>query len=304
MQDALLDGQRASTISLVVNAGLAVLKLACGIVGHSYALIADAVESLGDTFGSAIVRAGLVIAARPADTNHPYGHGKAEPLATLVVAGMLLAAAALIAVQAIDRIIAPGLQPAPYTLAVLIGIIVVKEFMYRYTVRVGRRIGSMALIADAWHHRTDALTSIAAIIGVAIAVVGGPAYASADAWAALFACVVIVVNGIRFCRSAVHELMDTAPSTHLIDVIPDEARGVAGALVVEKVLVRKVGPFFYADLHLEVDPELSVRDGHTIAHDVKDAIMSRHPEVADVLVHVEPYEPHLMPAPLGDPVEV
>lgn len=283
-------GLRATAVSLSVNVTLAVVKLVCGIAGHSYALVADAVESLGDVLSSVVVRAGLVIAARPADSGHPYGHGKAEPLAALAVSAMLLAAAATIAIGAINEIRTPHRTPAPFTLAVLIAVVVVKEAMYRYEVRASRVARSSSLLADAWHHRSDALTSAAAAGGITIALVGGPGYETADDWAALVACGVIVVNGILFARTSIQELMDAAPAESLLDGIAAVALSVDGARAVEKALIRKAGPHYYVDLHLEVDSLLTVREGHDVAHRVKDAIIARQPGVTDVLVHVEPYE--------------
>ena len=289
MNDRDAEGQRASGISLALNGGLALIKLVAGFAGNSYALIADAVESLGDIFSSLIVWGGLAIAAKPADRNHPYGHGKAEPLAALAVALMLILAAAGIASQAVREIQSPGDAPAAFTLIVLLGVIVVKETMYRYEYGVARRTGSTAIHVDAWHHRSDALTSAAAAVGIAIALIGGKGYEAADDWAALVACAVIVFNGSRFARTAVRELMDTTPDTTLADAIQTTAVTVDGARLVEKVLIRKMGPRVYIDLHLEVDPELSVRRAHRIGHDVKDRIMAQWPQVADVLVHVEPH---------------
>lgn len=289
MRDRLSQGRRVSALSLGVNGGLAVVKLVTGIVGHSYALIADAVESLGDVFSSTIVWVGLVIASRPADENHPYGHGKAEPLAALAVAAMLIGAAVAIATQAVREIQAPHQSPAGYTLVVLLIVIVIKESMYRYESRTGKLMGSMVVAVDAWHHRSDALTSAAAAVGITIALVGGKGYEAADDWAALAACLIICANGFRFVRSAVSELMDTKPKTTLLRSIEMVVLGIDGAHLVEKVLVRKMGPKLYVDLHLEVDPELSVQKAHAIGHEVKDAIMSIRPEVADVLVHIEPH---------------
>jgi cation diffusion facilitator family transporter len=288
MDERLAPGYRASTISLGLNGGLAVVKLVCGIAGNSYALVADAIESLGDIFSSAIVWSGLVIASKPADANHPYGHGKAEPLAALLVALMLVAAAATIATQAIHEIHTPHQTPATYTLFVLLGVVVVKEAMYRYEDHAGRLCGSMAVAVDAWHHRSDAITSAAAAIGITIALVGGPGYEPADDWAALAACGIIIVNAVHFVRTAVGELMDASPEAALIESIQAASLKVEGALFVEKVLVRKMGPQMYVDLHLEVDPDLPVREAHRIAHRVKDSIMADCREVADVLVHVEP----------------
>jgi len=288
VEDRLSIGTRASSISLAVNGGLALIKLVAGIAGNSYALIADAIESLGDIISSAIVWGGLVIASRPADRDHPYGHGKAEPLAALAVALMLLGAAATIALQAVGEIRTPHHAPASYTLIVLLAVVAIKETMFRYQSRTGRSIDSTAITVDAWHHRSDAITSAAAAVGIAIALIGGKGYESADDWAALAACVVIVTNGVRFARMAVMELMDTTPRALLIDEIRATALRVDGAMYVEKLLVRKMGPRLYVDLHLEVEPTLSVLKAHGIAHAVKDAILARHAEVADVLIHVEP----------------
>lgn len=288
MDDRLAPAHRASTVSLGLNGGLTVVKLVCGIAGHSYALVADAIESMGDIFSSAIVWSGLVIASRPADANHPYGHGKAEPLAALFVALMLVAAAATIATLAVHEIRTPHRTPAAYTLFVLLGVVVVKEGMYRYEARAARKCGSTAVLVDAWHHRSDAITSAAAAIGITIALLGGPGYEPADDWAALAACGVIFVNAVHFVRTAVGELMDTSPEAVFVEALQAAALKVEGARYVEKVLVRKMGPQLYVDLHLEVDPELPVREAHRIAHLVKDSIMASRREVADVLVHIEP----------------
>lgn len=289
MNDSLSHGRRATVVSVVVNGVLALVKLVAGILGHSYALIADAIESLGDIFGAAIVWGGLTIAAKPADENHPYGHGKAEPLAALAVALMLVGAGIGIAINAIREIHLPHHAPASYTLVVLIAVVVIKEAMYRYESATARRIRSTAISVDAWHHRGDALTSAAAAVGITIALVGGEGYESADDWAALAACLVIVGNGARFVRYAVGELMDTAPAAVEAESIRASALEVAGAELVEKVVVRKMGPSVFVDLHLEVDPSMSVLDAHGIAHAVKDRIKSNFPHVADVLVHLEPH---------------
>lgn len=289
MEDQLASGQRVAAISLGVNGGLGLIKLVAGIVGNSYALVADAVESLGDLFSSSIVWGGLVIARKPADANHPYGHGKAEPLAALAVALMLIVAAVGIAIKAADGIRAPHDSPAVFTLPVLLGVVFVKEWMFRYGSRVGQRIRSISVSADAWHHRSDALTSAVAAVGITVALIGGREYAAADEYAALAACLVIAANGARFVRVAVSELMDTSPGAIVAASIEETARQVDGARWIEKLQVRKMGPSLYVDLHLEVDPDLTVRNAHAVAHAVKDRIMSARPEVADVLVHIEPH---------------
>lgn len=284
-------GRRAAIIGMALNGALAVVKLVTGLVGNSYALVADAVESLGDIFSSAIVWSGLTLASKPADHNHPYGHGKAEPLAALAVATMLVAAGVGIAVQAVHQIRAPDTSPAFYTLVVLIVVVLIKEAMYRYESRVAAASESSAVMVDAWHHRSDALTSAAAAIGITIALIGGAGYEAADDWAALAACVVITANGGRFARRAVTELMDTSPGSEWVERIQGAALDVGGVCDVEKVLVRKMGSRLYVDLHLEVDPALTVKRAHEIAHAVKDSIRNRWPRVADVLVHVEPHDP-------------
>ena len=230
----------------------------------------------------------MKFAARPPDRTHPYGHGKAEPLAAgLVAMGVLLASVAL-AIQSVREIFTPHHGPAPFTLVVLIVVIVIKEFLYRIVIRVGRDVASTAVQTDAWHHRADALTSMAAFIGISVALAGGEKWYSADDWAALFACAVIAFNGWRLLFPALHEMLDTAPRGEIVATIEQAAVSVPGVLEVEKCLVRKMGISFYVDLHVGVDGAISVRDGHAIAHQVKDAIKRTDARIADVLVHVEP----------------
>jgi len=281
-------GLRTSLLGVAANAALAAVKMAAGVFGHSYALIADGIESLSDVASSLIVLMGLRLAVAPPDDSHPYGHGKAEPLTALVVVFALYGAAITIAVQSIGEILNPHLVPAPFTLAVLAGVILVKEGLFRTVFRVGEEIMSTAVKTDAWHHRSDAITSGAAFVGISIALVGGPAYAGADDWAALLAAGIIVANATRLLLPALGEVMDSAPR----DITPDAVRGVAasvcGVTGPEKCLVRKVGFDYYVDLHILVDGDLSVRRGHEVAHVVKDAVRTAFPHVTDVLVHVEP----------------
>lgn len=288
MDDRLGIGLRVSAVGLVANAGLALIKLTAGIFGNSYALVADAIESVGDLLSTAIVWGGLVIAAKPPDENHAYGHGKAESLAALGVAVLLILAASLIVFQSIHEIRHPHFAPSPFTLVVLLGVVVIKEGMYRYQAGAGHRLDSTALKADAWHHRSDAITSVAAFIGILIALVGGEGFESADDWAALAACAVIFYNGLNFARTAIAELMDATPELPFLDAIRESALLVPGAEDVEKLLVRKMGHRLYIDLHLEVDQLMTVEKAHGIAHEVKESIMRDHKQVADVLVHVEP----------------
>lgn len=288
MTGRLHKGARWALLGFCVNMALAGGKIAAGAIGHSYALIADGVESCLDIFGSLVVMSGLRWAAMPPDADHPYGHGKAEPLAGAVVALALLGAAIALAAMSIREIFQPHHAPAPFTLIVLISIVVVKEVMFRMMRGVGREIGSMAVEADAWHHRSDAITSVAAFLGISVALIGGDGYESADDWAALLACLVIGFNGARLLRPALGEIMDAAPPESVIDAIKRTAAGVDGVDALDKCRVRKTGLNYYVDLHIRVDGNIKVFEGHRIAHGVKDAVRSSHPEVADVLVHVEP----------------
>jgi len=277
-----------SAIGLLLNAGLALVKLLAGLLGNSNALVADAVESLADIFGSLVVWSGLRISARPADANHPYGHGKAEPLAALLVAMMLVGAGLGIAVQSIREISTPHPSPKAYTLGVLVGVVLVKELLFRYARRAARESASTALLADAWHHRSDALTSLAAAVGITIALLGGPGYAVADDWAALFAAGLILFNAYRLMRPPLHELMDAEP-TEVVGQARAIAERVAGVDATEKIFARKHGTGFWIDMHVEVDPEMTVERAHAVAHDVKDAVCGAMPRVANVLVHIEPH---------------
>jgi cation diffusion facilitator family transporter len=281
-------GARVALGGMMVNVVLAAAKISAGLFGNSYVLIADGIESALDIAGSVVIWGGLKFAARPPDRTHPYGHGKAEPLAAgLVAMGVLLASIAL-AIQSVREIFTPHHGPAPFTLVVLIVVIVVKEFLYRVVIRVGKDVESTAVKTDAWHHRADALTSTAAFLGISVALVGGEKWYSADDWAALFACAVIATNGWRLLFPALHEILDTAPRGEIVATIKQAAVSVPGVLNVEKCLVRKMGISFYVDLHIGVDGGISVRDGHAIAHRVKDAIKQTDARIADVLVHVEP----------------
>jgi cation diffusion facilitator family transporter len=281
-------GMRISLIGLLVNAALAIVKLVAGLLGHSYALVADAVESMADIFGSLVVWSGLRIGALPADREHPYGHGKAEPLAALIVALLLVAAAIGIAVQAVREILSPHYMPAAYTLWVLLSVVAVKEGLFRIVRRVAGEVKSSAVLLDAWHHRSDAITSAAAAVGISIALIGGQPYAPADDWAALFASGVILFNAYRLSKPPLQELMDAEPS-EIIQQVRTVASAVPGVAGVEKVFARKSGMRYWVDMHVEVDPEISVRRAHGIAHQVKDAVRAQVPTVTDVLIHIEPH---------------
>jgi cation diffusion facilitator family transporter len=284
-------GARVALLGLVINVVLASAKIVAGVVGHAYVLIADGIESALDVGGSIVIWGGLTFAARPPDQTHPYGHGKAEPIAAVIVAIGVLVAALGLAIQSVREIFLPHHAPAPYTLAILIVVIMIKEILFRYVNRIGRDAESTAVQTDAWHHRSDALTSAAAFIGISVALIGGKRWQSADDWAALFACAVIAANGIRLLRPAFYEIMDTAPRGKFIRSISRTALSVPGVIDVEKCRARKMGLDFYVDLHVGVDGNMSVHEGHEIAHRVKAAIQQSDSRIADVLVHIEPAQP-------------
>jgi cation diffusion facilitator family transporter len=289
---------RATFLGLAVNVTLAAAKCLAGIFGHSQALIADAVESLADVFSSIVVWRGVVVAETPPDEDHPYGHGKAEPLAAATVSAMLLLAAGLIAYHSLRGIAEPRVAPSAWTLILLVAVIVVKEILFRFVLHEGRHVQSPAVKTDAWHHRSDAITSAAAFIGISIALVGGKGYENADNWAALAAACVIALNGWRLLRPAFNDLMDRSPDREVIEQIKKIASTIPGVDRVEKCFVRKMGYRLYADMHVEVDPGMTVMRSHEIAHAVKDKVRDQIPAVSDVLVHIEPLRMAAQKAPL------
>lgn len=274
--------------AIAINLVLALIKISTGVIGNSYALVADGIESTTDIFSSLIVFGGLRISTRPPDENHPYGHGKAESLAAMVVAIFLIAAAFLIAVQSIKEIRTPQSSPAWYTLIVLGIIIVVKELLYRRMRQVGDSLDSSSLRSDAWHHRSDAITSMAVFMGISIALIGGEGYESADDWAALLACTIIFVNGVRLLRPALNEVMDAAPSDAIEARVVETASRVDGVVAIEKCRIRKSGLGYLMDIHVEVNSELTIREGHNIGHAVKDRLLDSELPISDVIVHIEP----------------
>ena len=281
-------GARLALIGMIVNVAFAIIKITAGVFGNSYALIADGIESALDVAGSIVIWGGLRFAARPPDETHPYGHGKAEPVTAIFVAFGVLAAAILLAMQSTQTLFLPHRAPAPFTLAVLLMVVIVKESLFRYVMRFGRSVGSIAVEADAWRHRADVLTSLAAFIGISIALIGGEKWRSADNWAAIFVCLVIATIGVRLLGPALHDILDTAPRGEIVDLVRKAAASVPGVIEIDKCLVRKMGLEFYVDLHVKVDGRISVREGHHIAHEVKRVIQQTDPRIADVLVHIEP----------------
>jgi cation diffusion facilitator family transporter len=252
--------------------------------------MADAMESAGDVFGSVLILIGLRYAAQPADENHPYGHGKAEALFTFVVVVLLIGGAAAIAYRSILNILTPHPMPAKFTLITLAVTIVLKEIFFRIVTKKGKESNSQLLQGDAWHHRSDAITSLAALVGISVALWLGKGYEAADDWAALPACAIIIYTAWRLFRPALGEVMDEHVHDELIASIRMHAAAVSGVRGTEKCMVRKSGSTYFVDLHINVDPEISVREGHEVAHGVEDAIREFNPNVR-MIIHVEPHEP-------------
>jgi cation diffusion facilitator family transporter len=311
---------RAPLVGIAVNASLAAVKILAGTFGNSYALIADGIESTSDIVTSLVVWGGLQVAARPADKQHPYGYGKAESLAGIVGAVALLAAAVTIAVQSVYEILTPHHLPHWSTLAVLAAVVCVKlalgrwvshlgdeldssaltlwiavitlfakEGLYRYTMLIANRFDSNMLRANAWHHRSDALTSLAAFIGISIGLVGGPGYEPADDYAALIACFVIAASGLRLLLIATKDVLDVAPSREFEHQLRALAAAVPGVKAIEKCRIRKSGLAYFVDIHVQVDGNATVREGHAIGGRVRAALRNSSYRIADALVHIEPH---------------
>ena len=277
-------------LSVFGNTAIAILKWLTGYFGNSYALIADAIESTSDIFSSLLVLFGLKFASKPADKNHPYGHGRIEPLITFLVVGFLVTSALIIAHDAIENIKTPHESPKPFTLIVLGAIILFKEIIYRFISKKSKKTKSSSLKADAWHHRSDAITSLAAFIGISIALILGKGYESADDWAALLSSFFILYNCYLIFRPALGEIMDEHLYDDLVNEIRTISKTVDGVIDTEKCYIRKSGITFLVDLHIVVNAKKTVKEGHDIAHLLKDTLKSKLPELADVLIHVEPDE--------------
>jgi cation diffusion facilitator family transporter len=274
--------------SIFSNAGLALMKWLVGIFGNSYAMIADAIESTADIFSSLLVLVGLKIANKPADDNHPYGHGRIEPLITFLVVAFLVTSATIIAYESIINIQTPHEGPKSFTLIFLGAIIIWKEISFRFVMKKSEETNSSSLKADAWHHRSDAITSVAAFIGISIAIFMGKGYESADDWAALFASGFILYNSYLIFRPALGEIMDEHVHDDLIEDIRRVSITVTGVHGTEKCFIRKAGMKYHVDLHAIVDGSITVREGHDIAHQLKDTLREQIPQLGHVLIHVEP----------------
>lgn len=279
---------KTTYFSIAGNLSLALIKGLAGFFGNSYALIADAIESTTDIFSSLLVLVGLKIASKPADDNHPYGHGRIEPLITFLVVGFLITSATIIAYESIQNIGTPHDLPKPWTLIVLGSIILWKEISFRLVIRKSREIKSSSLHADAWHHRSDAITSVAAFVGISIALFFGKGYETADDWAALFASGFILYNSYLIFRPALGEIMDEHVYDDLVAEIRKVALTVDGVKATEKCFIRKAGMQYHVDLHATVDATITVKLGHDIAHQLKDTLRQKIPQLGHVLIHIEP----------------
>ncbi|MCF2447728.1 cation diffusion facilitator family transporter [Dyadobacter sp. CY345] len=281
---------KATYFSIIGNTCLAIIKGLAGYFGNSYALIADAIESTSDIFSSFLVLFGIKYSNRPADANHPYGHGRAEPLITFLVVGFLITSATVIAYESVENIRTPHGLPKPYTLIILAAIIIWKEISYRLVMQRSRETNSSSLKADAWHHRSDAITSVAAFIGITIALVMGDGYESADDWAALFASGFILYNSYLIFRPALSEIMDENLYDDMIEQIRKVSASVDGIVGTEKCFIRKSGMRYHVDLHALVSASISVREGHYLSHKLQDTLREEIPELGNVLIHIEPVE--------------
>lgn len=281
---------KVTYFSIAGNAGIAVIKGLAGFFGNSYALIADAIESTTDIFSSLLVLFGLKYANKPADKNHPYGHGRAEPLITFLVVGFLITSATIIAYESIKNIGTPHELPKIWTLIVLVPLIIWKEISFRLVIKKAKETNSSSLKADAWHHRSDAITSIAALIGISIALYFGKGYETADDWAALFASGFILYNSYKIFRPALGEIMDEHLYDDLIADIRKVSLTVDGVVATEKCFIRKSGMKYHIDLHATVNANITVKRGHEIAHKLKDTLRNDIPQLGHVLIHIEPNE--------------
>lgn len=290
MKDSAQTARKTTYYSILINATLAIVKGVAGYSGNSYALIADAIESTTDIFSSGLVLLGLRYANRPADENHPYGHGRIEPLVTFVIVGFLIISAAGIALESVNNIVTPHESPKAWTLLVLVPIIVSKEVSFHLILRKSKQTDSSSLKADAWHHRSDSITSIAAFIGITIAIVLGKGYEMADDWAALLASGFILYNSYRIFRPAFGEIMDEHAYDDLVYAIRNISTTVEGILGTEKCYVRKSGLKYHVDLHALVDKNLTVEHGHEVAHKLKDSLCEKLPQLGHISIHIEPFD--------------
>jgi cation diffusion facilitator family transporter len=281
--------RRTAALGLVVNLLLGAVKLVGGIVGQSFALVSDAVNSIGDSLGSVIVLFALRVAQKPPDVDHPYGHTRAESVAGLSVAWLIAFSAVMVGWEAVNHLFDRHSMPAAWTLWIAAANVVLKEMLYRVNMTIGERIGSQSLVANAWDHRSDALCSLAVVIGIAAVRWGGERFIWADEAAALVVVAAILWSAWRLLSTNAAELMDQQADEQIVDQVRQAARSAPGVMSVEKIRIRRSGMEYFADLHVEVDPQLTVERGHAIGHEVKSKLVEKITALRDVLVHLEPY---------------
>jgi cation diffusion facilitator family transporter len=279
----------AAWVGLVINLGLGLTKLIGGILGDSFALISDSINSLGDVFGTVVVLVAVRIAQQPADQEHPYGHTRAEAIAASTVAVLIIMSALGIGWEAIQRMSLVHTLPETWTLWIAGGNVVIKEWLYRYKRRVAKRTGSRAMLANAWDHRSDAFCALAVLIGLAVVRWGNGSYMWADELAALVVVAAILFSSFRLYRDSASELMDVQADEGLVEQVRTMASTIPGVRGVEKLWVRKSGLEYFVDIHIEVDPDLTVAEGHRIGHIVKARLTGCFASIRDVLVHLEPF---------------
>lgn len=285
------EAMRATALGLVINLALGVAKLVGGIVGGSLALVSDAVNSLGDVFTSSAILLAFRVAQKPADAEHPYGHTRAEAIAGSNVAVLVIVSALMVGWGTIRSFpVEPSHRPPPLWALAIAGVnVVVKEALYQYKIRLGRRLGSSALTANAWDHRSDAFSALAVLVGLALVRVGGPPFLFLDGASALVVVAVILVSAAKLLVASGQELMDAQADQPLVDAIRAFAAGSPGVRRVDKLWIRKTGLEYLVDIHVQVPADLTVAEGHAISHQVKDRLLERFPTLRDVLVHLEPY---------------
>jgi cation diffusion facilitator family transporter len=281
-------GQRIAAAGMVVSGTLAVVKIFAGVAGHSTAVLADGFESAGDVFASGFVLLGLTFGAKPPDYEHPYGHGRAEIVTGLLIGLILIAGGALISFGSIQHLGQAHEPVAHYVVYALLLSLVAKSSLAAAKFHYGRKLKSASLTADAWNDAMDSLSATVALIAVGLALANPARFLDADRIGGFLVGLIVIVVGLRVVRDTTLQLMDTMPDEAMMNQIRAAAAAVPGARGVEKCFARKTGLRYHVDLHLEVDPEMTVRQSHEIAHDVRLKILETLNWVADVLVHVEP----------------
>lgn len=280
--------KKVSIVSIIVNIGLTIIKAIIGVIAGSTALVADAFHSASDLFSTVVVMQGLKIAYQPPDESHPYGHYRAESITSKILALILIVTAIGLGYESYKILRYSDItSPQPVAIYTALLSLVVKEAMYRYTLKVGKEINSKALIADAWHHRSDAYSSIAAVIGIGGALLG---YTIMDPIAGIVVAFLILKTGISIYIDAVKVLMDTAPPKEIFDIIEEAAMKAQGVEEIQDIKVRQYGPKYFVDIKICVNPNISVKDGHNIAGRAKHLIINSELDVLDVLIHVNPCE--------------